>query len=157
MKRAVAFAMLLSRVVVNQKHTRLVQKHCQYFPTVVEAYQDAEKIEPASRLRCEARHVDGSMNASQKQEKLDWLKAEPIIEEEINQLNKDIGANELAAASNNEQETDFTRDSSIPTCRILSNVRCLSEGVDVPALDAVLFLTRETTGRCGSVCRTGYA
>ena len=27
------------------------------------------------------------------------------------------------------------------TCRILSNVRCLSEGVDVPALDAVLFLS----------------
>ena len=26
-------------------------------------------------------------------------------------------------------------------CRILSNVRCLSEGVDVPALDAVLFLS----------------
>ena len=26
-------------------------------------------------------------------------------------------------------------------CRILSNVRCLSEGVDVPSLDAVLFLT----------------
>jgi predicted helicase len=26
-------------------------------------------------------------------------------------------------------------------CRILSNARCLSEGVDVPALDAVLFLT----------------
>jgi predicted helicase len=29
----------------------------------------------------------------------------------------------------------------VDTCRILSNVRCLSEGVDVPALDAVLFLT----------------
>lgn len=27
------------------------------------------------------------------------------------------------------------------TCLILSNVRCLSEGVDVPALDAVIFLT----------------
>jgi predicted helicase len=26
------------------------------------------------------------------------------------------------------------------TCRILSNARCLSEGVDVPALDAILFL-----------------
>jgi len=26
-------------------------------------------------------------------------------------------------------------------CRILTNVRCLSEGVDVPALDAVLFLS----------------
>ena len=33
--------------------------------------------------------------------------------------------------------------SAIPDnhCRVLSNVRCLSEGVDVPALDAVLFLT----------------
>lgn len=29
----------------------------------------------------------------------------------------------------------------VDTCHILSNVRCLSEGVDVPALDAVLFLT----------------
>ena len=26
------------------------------------------------------------------------------------------------------------------TCKVLSNVRCLSEGVDVPALDAILFL-----------------
>ena len=26
------------------------------------------------------------------------------------------------------------------TCRVLSNVRCLSEGVDVPALDAIIFL-----------------
>ena len=26
-------------------------------------------------------------------------------------------------------------------CRILTNVRCLSEGVDVPSLDAVLFLS----------------
>ncbi len=47
------------------------------------------------------------MNATVKEEKLQWLKAEPP-------------------------------DS---TCRILSNVRCLSEGVDVPALDAVLFLS----------------
>lgn len=31
-----------------------------------------------------------------------------------------------------------TQDNS---CRILSNVRCLSEGVDVPALDAVMFLS----------------
>lgn len=28
----------------------------------------------------------------------------------------------------------------LPSCRILSNAKCLSEGVDVPALDAVLFL-----------------
>jgi len=31
-------------------------------------------------------------------------------------------------------------DSDPNTCRILSNAKCLSEGVDVPALDAVLFL-----------------
>ncbi len=31
-------------------------------------------------------------------------------------------------------------DSPDNTCRILSNARCLSEGVDVPALDAVIFL-----------------
>jgi predicted helicase len=31
-------------------------------------------------------------------------------------------------------------DTPTNTCRILSNARCLSEGVDVPALDAVLFL-----------------
>lgn len=31
-------------------------------------------------------------------------------------------------------------DTSKNTCRILSNARCLSEGVDVPALDAILFL-----------------
>jgi predicted helicase len=31
-------------------------------------------------------------------------------------------------------------ESPANTCRILSNARCLSEGVDVPALDSVLFL-----------------
>ncbi|GJL73971.1 type ISP restriction/modification enzyme [Nitrosomonas sp.] len=31
-------------------------------------------------------------------------------------------------------------DAAKDTCRILSNARCLSEGVDVPALDAILFL-----------------
>lgn len=31
-------------------------------------------------------------------------------------------------------------ESPASTCRILSNARCLSEGVDVPALDAVIFL-----------------
>lgn len=31
-------------------------------------------------------------------------------------------------------------DSEHPVCRILSNARCLTEGVDVPSLDAVMFL-----------------
>ena len=36
---------------------------------------------------------------------------------------------------------DWLKDSTPErTCRILSNARCLSEGIDVPALDAVIFL-----------------
>ncbi|WP_020594591.1 DEAD/DEAH box helicase [Spirosoma panaciterrae] len=54
-----------------------------------------------------SRHIDGTMDATQRNELLAWLKAEPEENE----------------------------------CRILTNVRCLSEGVDVPSLDAVLFLS----------------
>ena len=35
-----------------------------------------------------------------------------------------------------KEETDDPNE-----CRVLCNVRCLSEGVDVPALDAVLFMS----------------
>lgn len=42
--------------------------------------------------------------------------------------------NELAWLKSGSEETDNV-------CRVLTNVRCLSEGVDVPALDAVMFLT----------------
>ena len=36
---------------------------------------------------------------------------------------------------------EWLKDRSEGTCRILSNARCLSEGIDVPALDAVLFMS----------------
>lgn len=32
-----------------------------------------------------------------------------------------------------------TSDAAVPTCRIITNARCLAEGVDVPSLDAVIF------------------
>lgn len=54
-----------------------------------------------------ADHVDGTMSAPTRDEKLSWLKS---------------------SSDSNE-------------CRVLTNVRCLSEGVDVPSLDAVLFLS----------------
>ena len=56
---------------------------------------------------CATEHVDGSQNALNRREKINWL-----------------------------EESDTARNE----CRILSNARCLSEGVDVPALDAVIFL-----------------
>lgn len=45
-------------------------------------------------------------------------------------------------AQSRRRELDWLRDSADDpnTCRILSNARCLSEGVDVPALDGVVFL-----------------
>lgn len=107
MKRAVAFCQVISPNYKGTKHKVSSVNIASMFQSVVEAYQEAEDIDEASRIICEAAHVDGGMNASQKEAKLNWLKEE--------------------APAN--------------TCRILSNVRCLSEGVDVPALDAVLFLT----------------
>ncbi|WP_417764873.1 DEAD/DEAH box helicase [Shewanella chilikensis] len=107
MKRAVAFCQVISPNYKGSKHKVSSINIANMFQSVVEAYQESEKIEEAARLICEAEHVDGGMNASAKEAKLNWLKEEPPAN----------------------------------TCRILSNVRCLSEGVDVPALDAVLFLT----------------
>lgn len=107
MKRAVAFCQVIEPGKGGKTHKVSSKEIAGMFQAVVEAYQDADDVEEGARLTCQADHVDGGMNAGQKEAKLDWLKA-PTPED---------------------------------TCRILSNVRCLSEGVDVPALDAVLFLT----------------
>jgi len=105
--RPLPFCQVISPNYKGTKHKVSSINIASMFQSVVEAYQESENIDAASRLICEAEHVDGGMNASQKEAKLKWLKDEPPAN----------------------------------TCRILSNVRCLSEGVDVPALDAVLFLT----------------
>lgn len=109
MRRAVAFCQVIEYQKGAKTHKVSSKNIASMFQSVIEAYQENEIAEngDSNPLICEAEHVDGGMNASQKEAKLDWLKAE-------------IPEN---------------------TCRILSNVRCLSEGVDVPALDSVLFLT----------------
>lgn len=107
MKRAVAFCQVIEVSNGAKTHKVSSKNIAGMFQAVVQAYQASEEDDAASTLACEAEHVDGSMNASEKEAKLTWLKA----------------------------------DAAADTCRILSNVRCLSEGVDVPALDAVLFLT----------------
>ena len=105
MRRAVAFCQVIERSQGQKSHKVSSKQIAGMFQKVVQAYQEQEGADVS--LQCEADHVDGSMNAAEKEAKLQWLKAEPPAN----------------------------------TCRILSNVRCLSEGVDVPALDAVLFLT----------------
>ena len=94
MRRAVAFARSIKD---SQRVSRM-------FNQIVDDYAVASGSD--ALLQCEVDHVDGTFNALQRNEKLDWLK-EPT-------------------------------EGSV--CRILSNARCLSEGVDVPALDAVMFL-----------------
>lgn len=106
MQRAVAFCQVIEISSGAKTHKVSSKQIAGMFQKVVEAYQE-EEPEQTICLTCETEHIDGHMNASEKESRLDWLKAEP----------------------------------SENTCRILSNVRCLSEGVDVPALDAVLFLT----------------
>ena len=113
MNKAVAFCQVIEPQSTSKrksaKHKVSSKNIASVFQSVVEAYQEASDVEDGLEggLTCEAEHIDGSMNASEKGEKINWLK----------------------------EETDNN------VCRILSNVRCLSEGVDVPALDAVLFLT----------------
>lgn len=107
MRRAVAFCQVIEYQSNAKTHKVSSKKIADMFSAVVEEYKASNPDEDCATLMCEADHVDGGMNAGEKESKLAWLKS-PVPDD---------------------------------TCRILSNVRCLSEGVDVPALDAVLFLT----------------
>ena len=86
-------------------------------------------------VRIEARHVDGTMGAGEREERLAWLKGESADD-----------ADAAAPADVSVVAPQPTVPAAVPAetrrrCRILCNVRCLSEGVDVPALDAVIFLS----------------
>jgi len=98
-------------------------------PEVPELPDDADGVDsdPPSQKRLgsvEVRHVDGSMNIMERTSLLSWLSG-------------DLGA---PAPTRQASSTSESEETSV-SCRILSNARCLSEGVDVPALDAVMFLS----------------
>jgi len=98
MRRAVAFC----RSIDDSK------KITNTFNDAAAVYINTLPVEAQKGMQHTAsKHIDGTMDATRRNELLSWLKDEP-----------------------DEQE-----------CRILTNVRCLSEGVDVPSLDAVLFLS----------------
>src|SRR5699024_2734304 len=96
MKRAIAFTGTI-------KDSKMITD---MFSTVVDEYLYKEQNMTDSQFNIEIQHADGTMNAVEKNEKIDWLKSE---------------------VPNN-------------TCRVLSSARFLTEGVDVPDLDAVMFL-----------------
>ncbi|GAB3051735.1 DEAD/DEAH box helicase [Virgibacillus ainsalahensis] len=95
MKRAIAFT---GTIKDSKKITEM-------FSQVVEEYL-YESADYSNPFSIDIEHADGSMNAIEKNEKINWLKSE------------------------------------VPdnTCRVLSNARFLTEGVDVPDLDAIMFL-----------------
>lgn len=98
MKRAVAFC---ANIATSKKIAAT-------YNTANEAYLSQLPAEKkAQMVTTEAKHMDGTMAAPERDQMLSWLKEE---------------------TPGNE-------------CRIITNVRVLSEGVDVPSLDAVLFLS----------------
>lgn len=99
MHRAVAFC----STIKSSKATAQVFTDCK------SAYmEDISAEDKAMMVDVVAQHVDGTMSATERDQKLMWLKAQP----------------------DNDME-----------CRMLTNARCLSEGVDVPSLDAVIFVS----------------
>lgn len=94
----------MHRAVAFTQSIAASKQIAQEFQATINEYLNASGSEDI--LQCHVEHVDGSFNALQRNQKIDWLKSD---------------------VKNNE-------------CRILSNARCLTEGVDVPQLDAILFL-----------------
>ncbi|MDE0324679.1 MAG: DEAD/DEAH box helicase family protein [Candidatus Poribacteria bacterium] len=97
LKRVIAFTNRIS------ESKRMVQHWNDIVESAVERLPEDEQL---IDFKCETKHVDGTVHALNRRERLNWLKGD-----------------------------------SEGVCRILSNARCLSEGIDVPALDAVLFMT----------------
>lgn len=125
MRRAVAFCQTINPTKSNPNFSSTQIAH--YFAQVSDEYKkDLSEREAENVVNIKAQHIDGSMDAATRNEKLAWLKADATDPHE---------------------------------CRVLCNVRCLSEGVDVPALDAVIFLSPrnsevEVVQSVGRVMRT---
>ena len=84
------------------------------FPEISHLYLNSKSYEERQKfVSIECKHVDGMMNTSERNDILRWLAGD--------NADDDIGGGNRI-------------------CRVVSNVRCLSEGVDVPALDAVVFM-----------------
>lgn len=107
MRRAVAFCQTINPTKANPNASST--QMARYFEEVCQDYREWLNPDDAKEVvKVKAQHIDGSMDANTRNNKIAWLK----------------------------EETDDPNE-----CRVLCNVRCLSEGVDVPALDAVLFMS----------------
>ncbi len=105
-------ALLFASVIGDPERTGSSRNIEAIFPEVSRQFLESRsEAERGDFVSVEARHVDGTMNSSERSAILRWLA-------------EDGGQNDRKNA----------------VCRVVTNVRCLSEGVDVPALDAVVFM-----------------
>lgn len=108
MKRALAFCSTTGKTGKSKGQPGTSVVVADTLPKISEMVEEGMTDEQRSHIvsvRC--KHIDGGMNANERNELLGWL----------------------------SDDSEDPRE-----CRVLTNVRCLSEGVDVPALDAVMFL-----------------
>ncbi|MBE9218461.1 DEAD/DEAH box helicase [Dolichospermum flos-aquae] len=105
----------MKRAVAFSRSIKDSKKIVDVFADIINQYQQLNP-DDEDFLECNLDHVDGTQNSLERNSKLEWLKAELPL-------------------------TPTKGGNSGNICRILSNARCLSEGVDIPALDAVMFLT----------------
>ena len=124
MRRAVAFCQVIDNTLGSQKTAKIGSKQiAQQFSEVVEHYK-AETANEIEDLIEENSWPETNLNAKCELQHVDGTMSGLEKQSKINWLREDFNTN---------------------SCRILTNVRCLSEGVDIPALDAVLFLSPRTS------------
>ena len=105
--------------------------------------QVIEMQKGARTPKISSKHVAATFTQVVDEYRAQLLKGNPEHPEAISRLLCEAShVDGSRSAAEKEAELSWLKaPSPEDTCRILSNVRCLSEGVDVPALDAVLFLT----------------
>lgn len=142
-------ALLFANVIGDEELTGSSQNVAHIFESISDAVLAAHPDDHIVHVECE--HVDGSMGANERYRLLEWLDQDEYITQNHIKLENDDRTSQTKTPKNNaflleggvgETFSLGTKEKVPPTntCKILTNVRCLSEGVDVPALDAVVFL-----------------
>ncbi len=102
------------------------------------------------RVYAQAEHVDGGMNALKRDELLHWLKSPQSTISKQSTNNKISDSTKSIVQTRNKhlsktpetnKDKEIIYDADDQICKVLTNVRCLSEGVDVPSLDAAFFIS----------------
>ncbi|MEI0493884.1 type ISP restriction/modification enzyme [Brachyspira intermedia] len=106
----------MKRAVAFCQSIKVSKKITDIFNNISKDYYNSLSDEVKKEIvNITSQHIDGTMNATVRSDLLSWLKRDEEKPEKENE------------------------------CKILTNVKCLSEGVDVPSLDAVLFLSAKNS------------